>query len=147
MLPNLVGRAADASLGWLWPSWRSKANRGQIQWITCVLPIWYLVIKSRVLYIWSNNLHLLCTFQRRLPSFSTLDEWLALISSDAAFRSNSWVARLFPNRWFWSRWNQKLIKNVSELILSIISIHGLAPPLSDFNRLLYPSFISILLRA
>ena len=43
MLPNLVGRAADASLGWLWPSWRSKANRGQIQWITYVLPIWYLV--------------------------------------------------------------------------------------------------------
>ena len=103
--------------------------------------------KSRVLYIWSNNLHLLCTFQRRLPSFSTLDEWLALISSDAAFFSNSWVARLFPNRWFWSCWNQKLIKNVSELILSIISIHGLAPPLSDFDRLLYPSFTSILLRA
>ena len=43
MLPNLVRRAADASLGWLWPSWRSKANRGQIQWITHVLPIWYLV--------------------------------------------------------------------------------------------------------
>ena len=43
MLPNLVGRATDASLGWLWPSWRSKANRGQIQWITYVLPIWYLV--------------------------------------------------------------------------------------------------------
>ena len=41
--PNLVGRAADASLGWLWPSWRSKANRGQIQWIIYVLPIWYLV--------------------------------------------------------------------------------------------------------
>ena len=40
---NLVGRAAEASLGWLWPSWRSKANRGQIQWITYVLPIWYLV--------------------------------------------------------------------------------------------------------
>ena len=43
MLPNLVGRAADASLGWLWPSWRSKANRGQIQSITYLLPIWYLV--------------------------------------------------------------------------------------------------------
>ena len=43
MLPNLVGRATYASLGWLWPSWRSKANRGQIQWITYVLPIWYLV--------------------------------------------------------------------------------------------------------
>ena len=43
MLPNLVGRAADASLGWLWPSWRSEANRGQIQWITYVLPIWYLM--------------------------------------------------------------------------------------------------------
>ena len=40
---NLVGRTADASLGWLWPSRRSKANRGQIQWITYVLPIWYLV--------------------------------------------------------------------------------------------------------
>ena len=26
-----------------WPSWRSKANRGQIQWIIFVLPIWYLV--------------------------------------------------------------------------------------------------------
>ena len=43
MLPNLAGRATDASLGWLWPSWRSKANRGQIQWITFALPIWYLV--------------------------------------------------------------------------------------------------------
>ena len=43
MLPNLVGRAADASLGWLWPSWRSKTSRGQIQWITYVLPVWYLV--------------------------------------------------------------------------------------------------------
>ena len=35
---------------------------------------------------------------------------------------------------------------MSELILSIISIRGHAPPLSDFNRLLYLSFISILLR-
>ena len=30
MLPNLVGSAAEASLGWLWPSWRSKIIRGQM---------------------------------------------------------------------------------------------------------------------
>ena len=43
-LPYLVKRSADGSWEWWWPWWRSKANRGQIQWITYyVLPIWYLV--------------------------------------------------------------------------------------------------------
>ena len=28
-LPNLVRRTPDASLGWWWPSWRSKVNRSQ----------------------------------------------------------------------------------------------------------------------
>ena len=30
-LPNLVRRIADASLGWWWPSWRSKVNISQMQ--------------------------------------------------------------------------------------------------------------------
>ena len=83
--------------------------------------------------IWSNKFHLLCTFQRRLPSLSTLDEWLAIVSGDATICSNSKVARLLSNRWPWSRWYQKLIKMwVKWYCPSSLFIYSLAPPLSDF---------------
>ena len=34
---------------------------------------------------------LLCTFQRRLPSFSTVDEWLALMFGDEEDRNKRWI--------------------------------------------------------
>ena len=105
------------------------------------------IIIPNVRHIWSNKFHLLRTFQRRLPSLSILNEWLVLVSGDATIQCNSKVASVFSNRWSWSRWYQKLIKNVSEMILSIVSVHSLAPPLSDFYCLFDPSFVYILLRA
>ncbi len=73
-----------------------------------------------------QKFHLLWTFRWRLPSFSTLDEWLVMRTGNTARCSSSWVARLFS--WgFWSRRHQKFIKNVSELILAFVSVHSLSP--------------------
>ncbi len=82
---------------------------------------------QRKFFILIQIFHLLWTFRWRLPSFSTVDEWLAMRTGNATRCSGSWLARLFS--WeFWSRRHQKFIKNVSEFILALVSVHGLEPP-------------------
>ena len=61
-------------------------------WLNRFIRIGRYTINPNVLHVWSKKFHVLCTFQRRLPSLSTLDEWLALVSGDATIRSNSKVA-------------------------------------------------------
>ena len=55
--------------------------------------------------------HLLWMLQWRFPSFSTLDEWLAMITGYAATCCNGSIARLVPPplMGFWSMGHQKLI--------------------------------------
>ena len=62
----------------------------------CFFDIWYSILSSK---IDSSDLiqkfHLLWSFRWRLPSFSTLDEWLAMTTGNTATRCNCRVASLF----------------------------------------------------
>ncbi len=78
----------------------------------------------RKFFILIQKFHLLWTFRWRLPSFSTLDEWLAMRTGNTARCSNSWVASINSLTFlmnFWWRLDQNPQENnlATQLLLHL----------------------------